>query len=593
MKRPHFTVLIGIALMVFAGLTRWQNLTEEPNIITDGHGYHAYLPAVFIYQDLQFSFADSASAPYYPAEKRAGFIVRSESGNVNKYFVGTAVLQAPFFVIACTISWLMGIPVDGYSLPFQLMVGVAALFYLVFGMWFLSRALLNMGFRQTPAMAAVVVMLFGTNLLYYTLYEPSMSHVYSFFTVSAFIYYVHAAVVSQRITAWIGVAFTLGLTVLIRPTNGLIVLGIPAIAGGLNTLTAIESLFKHKRILFLSLLVVMGVVAVQPIIYLIQTGSAFVWSYKSEGFNFASPEIFNVLFSYRKGLFVYSPVLLLAVVGMLSAIEARRSRYIWLVLFLSIVTWVISSWWMWFYGGCYGQRSFIEYLPFFAIGLAFTFRSGWGVLKPWFFYSIAILLLVLSLVQTYQYVQKIIPFDNMNKEKYWNLFLHTGDDLAWYYAGYAGQNSYKGIDSLLITYDMEDSRNWNNEKLTNEASFRGKSASKMSATDHYGITLQKPVSELPLQPNLVRVSGWVRSNSWTTGLAFVCSIEDSTGAGYYWHKYPLRPQFEGINEWSYVSALFKCGFPRSASDRFIIYPLKSDGSTIYFDDMEISFIYAR
>ena len=72
------------------GVTRWQNLSEEPLIQTDGQGYHAYLPAVFIYQDLQFSFVDSVVPNYYPKEKLANYVVTSEAGNVNKYFVGTA-----------------------------------------------------------------------------------------------------------------------------------------------------------------------------------------------------------------------------------------------------------------------------------------------------------------------------------------------------------------------------------------------------------------------------------------------------------------------------------------------------------------------
>lgn len=594
LKRSLFTFL-GICLLLFAGLTRWQNLGQEPLIMTDGQGYHAYLPAVFIYHDLQFSFVDSINERYHPQDKRAFYVVESEAGNVNKYYVGTALMQTPFFVAGCLLSWLVGVPVDGYSWPFQLVVGIAAICYLVVALWLLGSTLMAMGFRRGATVATLMVLLFGTNLLYYTIYEPSMSHVYSFFTVSAFVCFVHRAVHRERQFSWILAALALGLSVLIRPVNGLIVLAFPIIAGGgFNALHALETLFKGKRVLLLSSAVFVSVVSVQIIIYLLQTGKPVVWSYGGEGFNFASPEIFNVLFSYRKGLFVYSPVLLLAVMGMFSGMGGREWRYAWLLMFLAAVTWVISSWWMWYYGGCLGQRAFIEYLPFFGIGLAYAFRHGFGIIRPWFFYASAFLLVGIQLIQTYQYVNHILPFDNITKDKYWNMFLRVGGDLAWYYSGYDIKNTYNGVDSLVVQYDMENKRGWGNEQqLTSDESRSGNSSARMSSSDHFSITCRRPVAEFPFNPNLIRVNCWVRSNSRITDLALVCSLEDSTGTAYYWAKGPLRPQFSGRNEWCQVRSLFKCGFPRDTTDRFMIYAIKSDRATVYIDDLEISFIHAE
>ena len=115
----------------------------------------------------------------------------------------------------------------------------------------------------------------------------------------------------------------------------------------------------------------------------------------------------------------------------------------------------------------------------------------------------------------------------------------------------------------------------------------------MTSEDGFGLTVRKPVSEFQNAPNLVRISGWVKSDSRSSDIAFVCSLEDRTGAGYYWQKYPLRPQFEGTDTWSWVSGLFRCGTPRDTTDKFVIYPMKSDGSTVFFDDLEISFVNAR
>lgn len=555
--------------------------------MTDGQGYYAYLPAVFIYQDLQFNFVGSINEQYYPEDKRAAFIVPTENGNVNKYFVGTAVMQAPFFLLGCATSWTLDYPVDGYSMPFQLAIGSAGFVYLLLGMILLFRLLKHVGFDEKTSALTALFMVFATNLLYYAVYEPSMSHVYSFFTVSAFLFYTRQALVDQKTkSVWLA-ALALGTTVLIRPVNALALLGVPAVSGGLTGfLNGVETYFRKPKIIGAAVLAAITVMCIQPLIYFLQTGSPLVWSYQEEGFNFTSPEILNVLFSYRKGLFVYSPVLFLASLGLIAAWRKRKPGFGEAVVLLAVVTWVISSWWMWYYGGCYGQRAFIEYLPFFALGLAFLLQRS-TVAKV-----IALLLVGVQLIQTYQYVNHIIPFDNMNKEKYWNLFFRTGDDLAWYYSGYAGQDSYSAADSTVIVHDMEQERGWGNaQQRTDQVAHRGTWSSCMTPDDQYGPTFKSQIENEEV--NLVRVSGWVKSDCRITDLAFVCTIEDSTGSSYFWHKRPLRPQFNGRNEWSWVTGLFRCGKPRNSSDSFVVYPMKSDGAEVCFDDLEISFIVTK
>lgn len=589
MKLTRFVWLIFIGLVGFAGFTRWQNLSEEPLIMTDGQGYYAYLPAVFIYHDLQFSFVDAVNEQYYPEGKRAKYIVASDKGNVNKYFAGTAVLEAPFFLLGCVLAKVVGTPVDGYSWPFQLMIGLAAICYLLLGLFLLGKLLLALGFSARTTIITLAVIAFGTNLFFYSVYEPSMSHVYSFFTVSAFLYFIKRASDEFSFKDISLAAMALGLTVLIRPTNALVVLGVPVVAGGLvGTLTLLENLFRNRTALFVSLALFFAVVLVQPLVYFLQTGSPMVWSYEGEGFDFSSPELFNVLFSYRKGLLVYCPVLMMAAFGILAGMKRKKEEYAWLLLLLSVSTWVIASWWMWFYGGSYGHRAFIEYYPFFAIAIAASLHYVLGSMA-W----LALLFIPLQLIQSYQYNLHIIPFDNMNKEKFWNLFLRTGEDLAWYYSGYEGEDDYAGTDSLVIRNEMEQEQGWGNEQqFTDMQRYSGQRSALMSADDQYGITFRKKVAEVP-SFNIIRISGWVRSNRWSSDVSFVCSIEDSTNAGYYWKKYPLRPQFDGTNEWSWVTAVYKCGAPRDSTDNIVIYPMKSDGSKVYVDDLEISLVQAK
>lgn len=561
--------------------------------MTDGQGYHAYLPAIFLHQDLQFEFVSQINEKYYPEGKRAAFVYPTNGGNVNKYFAGTAVVQAPFFAAACVLSAVVGVPVDGYSWPFQLMVGIGAIVCLVLGVWWLGRLLNALEFKRWAVFFSLLFVVFGTNLLYYTLYEPSMSHVYSFMTISALLFYARKALTSGSGRAIVFAGIALGLTVLIRPINGLVVFGIPAVVGGLTEfIVGVEFILNKKRWFISGSLAGVAIMTIQPIIYWLQTGNPFVWSYAEEGFNFLNPEIPNVLFSYRKGLFVYCPVLLIAVAGITKATLKSKAGFIELALFLSLIVWIISSWWMWYYGGCYGHRAFIEFYPFFAIGLAYALAKGIGFVPPAVLKLVGVGLIAVQLVQTYQYKMHIIPFDNMTETKYWNLFLRTGKDLAWYYSGNGDQDNYVGLDSALITHTFEQELGWGNEDQAEiYEGFESEYAAVMRPDKTYGPTFKRNVDQTDF--NLIRVSGWVKSDSRSAKVVFVCSLEDSTGSAYFWQGRPLRPQFKGKNEWSWVSALFRCGSPKDSTDRISIFPMKTDSSTFVIDNMEVSLIKAR
>ena len=335
--------ILFLGLLAFTGFTRWQNLSEEPLIMTDGQGYYAYLPATFIYQDLQFSFIDSINKTYYPEDKRAKFILETPTGNVNKYFAGTAVLQTPFFLAGCALAAVLKEPIDGYSWPFQMMVGLAALTYMALGLLLLGWFLLGFQYGARAVGFSLVLTLFGTNLLFYSIYEPSMSHAFSFFTVSAFLFFVQKAYKSGTNASFVCAALFLGLTTLIRPTNGIIILGLPVVTSSFaGTKQLVGRFFGNKLLAIVSILVAAAIVFIQPLSYLVQTGSPIVWSYGGEGFDFRNPELYNVLFSYRKGVFIYCPVLALAVVGLVVGGAKEKSRFLWLSFLLFIVVWIIA-----------------------------------------------------------------------------------------------------------------------------------------------------------------------------------------------------------------------------------------------------------
>ncbi|MGH2794880.1 MAG: hypothetical protein ACRDKG_11315 [Actinomycetota bacterium] len=109
-------------------------------------------------------------------------------------------------------------------------------------------------------------------------------------------------------------------------------------------------------------------------------GSWFSGGYSEHGVGFRAPwpsSLFRILFGWWRGIFVYSPVLLISVAGLL--IVARRpkgfiERRLLVLGLSSLVTIVVTSKWSAWHGGLhqFGYRLLIEILPFLIILGAFA-----------------------------------------------------------------------------------------------------------------------------------------------------------------------------------------------------------------------------
>ena len=87
-------------------------------------------------------------------------------------------------------------------------------------------------------------------------------------------------------------------------------------------------------------------------------------------FNWSSPQLLNVLFSVRRGLFVWHPIFLFAIIGLI-LVPARHRRFVLLSAAGFLMQWyVVSSWHDWAQGDAFGGRMFIVCAPIFVIGLA-------------------------------------------------------------------------------------------------------------------------------------------------------------------------------------------------------------------------------
>lgn len=416
--------LIFVFLLLYTAKTNWSDGQWESVIEADAKGYYAYLPALLIYGDLNFGFYDKVEVENtYDQNLIYDYRAYYEGRCINKYYAGESFLVLPFFATAHLISHFYGYPTDGYSRLYVISITIAALFYLLIGLMALRRTFFLFGISEFNSLIVISTLIFGTNLFYYSIGEVGMTHVYSFSMISIFIYQVSKYFNEFQGKRIVYGAIFLGLIILIRPINAIIIFSIPFLSQNVNNfMRGLKNYFLRWKILMLSIVIILSICSIQLIIYKWQTGTFFVYSYGKEGFNFGSPQIANFLFSYKKGFFLYTPICLISLFGFAS-IWKDKFKVITLFCFLFFVVYTLSSWWMWYYGGSFSSRVMVDFLPFYAILLGLLLQGTSKTFLRGTCFTVFFLLVLLNQIQTLQYRYYVIHWSNMDKESYWDTFL--------------------------------------------------------------------------------------------------------------------------------------------------------------------------
>ncbi len=417
-------VVLVLMLIVSSNINwggeRWKNILES-----DAKGYYAYLPAIFIYNNLNFTFFDEIEKEkYYNENIFYDYRAFVDGSYISKYYAGTALMQLPFFLAAHTLSHVTNNDLDGYSKFYMISVNLAALFWLLVGLIFMNRSLISFQISDKIRAFIILAAVFGTNLFYYSISEPGMSHVYSFAFVSMFFYYARQYFLTFRPGNVLLLALLLGFIVLIRPVNGLILFIFPFASGSKTALyQGFQQLFKTVKFLFAGVFIFLGIISTQLIYYKLATGSFFIYSYLGEGFNFLNPHLVEILFSFKKGLFVYTPIFLFSFLGCVYLWKNNRFMFWSWMAFLFFITYVFSSWSNWWYGGSFSSRVYVEYIPIFMVMLAFALQHAKKNIQQKSLVAGVLILMVVCQIQTFQYRYNQIHWSDMDRARYFEVFM--------------------------------------------------------------------------------------------------------------------------------------------------------------------------
>lgn len=434
---------------------------DERRVIEwDAISYYAYLPAAFIYHDLSLSFADGYDGPHK-------LLVWPEKGPVDKYVIkttmGLSILWLPFFLAGHVAALISGADAGGYSEPYKFFLLVSALLLLLTGLVYLRKILLT---QATDKITALVLAAFtlGTNLYWYTLFQGTMAHVYNFALISAFVWYSMkwhgikapgdraghrhpapgsirrrselteewsvepSATKGKRLWPAVRLGLLAGLISLIRPTNIIIVIFflLYGIVTHKELKARVAGLLKDYRVLMIMAVTALIIWLPQLLYWKQMTGHWLWFSYgDDERFFFGDPAIVKGLFSWRKGLFIYTPLMIISFAGIIALWIRRSSHALAVTVFVTLNIYIILSWWCWWYGGGFGQRAFIDSYALMALPaaalLSTTMTAGRRFARAAVLTAF-LLLATLGIFNNIQYYHGAIHWDSMTREAWFDSF---------------------------------------------------------------------------------------------------------------------------------------------------------------------------
>lgn len=408
----------------------------ETNLHTDGLGHYDYLRSVFIFEDfVRFNESYAENPDLYNRIDEVNFdYVDIGEYRVNKYPFGVSALLLPFFLTAYLLYSPFQENISGLEWPFQLSVGLGALVYLAMALILFRKLLVNLSISRNTISILQVLVVFATPLIYFSFQQAAFSHVYSFFAISGFICYISNFLSERKTSHALISAFFLGLVFAIRQMNIIVILALPILAMDVESLhKGIVAILGKIKVLIPAIILFLLFPAIQSLLYFLQTSQWWLDTYTNESFNFHDPAFTAVLFSFKKGLITYTPVLILPIIGAFRDLfKNNLFRSIsWLVFFI-LITYLISSWWWWSNGASHGQRFFIDYYPILFIPLALMLKNLKGNVLYKVIVFFALLTIPLNMVQAYQYRYHIMDWENMTGDLYWKVFLRQDKILSGY-----------------------------------------------------------------------------------------------------------------------------------------------------------------
>ena len=367
----------------------------NPIVHGDGVGYYAYARAPLIQHNLHFeedwrhanlNFSQSRTRPdgqLLPEQY-------TETGYVSNLFtIGPALLWFPFLLLAhllvLFLNFLgMPVPANGFSFPYLAAMALGTAICGFLGLLF-SFLLVRKYVGDQWAFLATVGIWWGSSLPVYMYFNPAWSHAHSAFAVALFLWYWDRTRAARTTSQWMILGLISGLMVEIYFPNG-VFLFLPLIESLVGYTAYLKSHPQAARKLFFQDLIFVLTVclAFLPTIItrrIIFGGYFRFGSYSHLSWDWSAPHWLSLLVSSNHGLFTWTPLLALALIGLF--FPPRTARILALYFGVAVATfyYLISSYPFWHGMSSFGNRFFISLTPVYIFGLAALLSRLAGLLS--------------------------------------------------------------------------------------------------------------------------------------------------------------------------------------------------------------------
>ena len=568
----------------------------------DVFGYYLYLPLTFIYHDLglkDHTIIDTILQKYHSSSTFYQAFQSPTGDWVMRYPIGMSILYSPFFFIGHLIAKIGGYASDGFSSPYQYSIWTGSMIFAFTGIFFLRKALLKF-FQDSVVALLLVVIVLGTNYTLHTAVhgQGAMPHDYLFTLYTLIIWFTIRWHESCKIKHALWIAIACGLAMLSRPSEAVAIL-IPIAWGICNKETLLNkiNLLKEKKshlIVFSTVLTAMGFI--QFTYWKIYTGSFLFDSYYNpgEGLDLFPPHTIHSLFSFRNGWFIYSPVMIFSVLGLIFLYRKNKIVFTPVFCFFIINLWIVTSWTIWWNGPSFGQRYLIASYPALAIPMGYFFTVLFEK-KNIFKYSlilISILFIVLNLFQSWQLANGILLTPRMTR--------------AGYFAAFGETKIPEGIEKLLFidplaqgasnidkkeyertkefTEDFENSPNAiKDSSISNSHFFR------MDSVSIYSPSIEKKYDKISDGDHAklkISVLVYTTVDTKNNPGSLVAEFEHKEKS-YGYSAIDVEKQNTELNKWSKISFNYLTPAIRSGRDKLKVYYWHRGKLPVYIDDLKV------
>jgi uncharacterized membrane protein YuzA (DUF378 family) len=369
--------------------------------------YFSFLRSLWFDRDLSFDneyrHLDSQGVASASGFLQTNLERRTNDRALNFGTIGAALLWSPFYaaghLAALTLrAFGSSVAVDGYSRPYVMAVCYGSAFY-GFAALLIAQRLARRLIGE-PGFAPLAIW-FGTPLLFYMYLAPVFAHACSAFAVALFIMAWLKIRERWSIRGFATLGALAALMTMVREQDAFFVAG-PAVDVLLTlrqSLRGTAPAAPRPRTLLLGI----GAAAVAGLLVSLPQIAAYLYLNDRLGpsrlvarkMNWTAPHAIEVLFSPHHGLFFWTPLALLAMVGLLVLLVRNPSEpqnprtpepqnhhrriIACLLIMFALQVYVAGSVESWTVAGAFGQRRFVSLTAILVIGLAalWQFVASW------------------------------------------------------------------------------------------------------------------------------------------------------------------------------------------------------------------------